>query len=179
MRPYLYKTETLPAVIDLAGLHEIACRFGEECFHNKGEAPFMWIMVCGDKLCWMETPWEDDAEKNASVLIIRKMMDVLNITAYTFITEAWVSTTDGMSKDEIKAHVDFVSEHGVSALPISSRDDVLMITSFDKDGGYLMSRYLVTLRQHGLNFLGPRVDISEYSDRVTGRMWNLLKRKSI
>ena len=63
-----------------------------------------------------------------------------------------------LAKEQFEALMAQVNKHGVCSLPPDLRDDILMISTFDREGIYNMTRFLVTVRKRGLNFLGPRMD---------------------
>ena len=164
--PRVFKFDHLaPLVVTRTLLHETAIRFAEEEFARKGEAPFMWLLGCGSRIVWVETPWENDNEKYASVRAIRRMIDGLQCDCYAHMSEAWVATGALLPKDE-----DYVQP---SQRPKDERDDVLFVASRDRKGESMFTRYLVTIRRHGLNFLGPRID--EDHGFAGGIMGNLFR----
>ncbi len=169
MRPYVYKFDhTAPVRLVLPDLHEVGIRFAEERFARKGQAPFMWILAAGTHLAWVETPWEDDREKMASVELIKSMMRELGVHAYVFMSEVWIARYAKEPDDDTPSPRE---------RPESERDDALMITSFDRDGAWLITKYKVTDRKgRGLNFLGPRVDIDPTDGKYKGRLFNLLSK---
>lgn len=152
-------------------LHETAITFAENQFALKGQVPFLWLIDTGEDILWMETPWENESEKDASIKILRVVLRETNARAYAQMVEAWVATETYDPKNPKKKFVP-PSERAKDA-----RDDVLMVTSYDADGKMLMTRYLVTVRNHGPNFLGPRVDIGSDEGLFEGRMFGLLKDK--
>lgn len=174
MRPHLLKTETLaPVIPDRAALHEMACGWAEQQFKLKGEAPAMWLVANGSTVVWIDTPWEDNVEKQASTLLIRMMLEKSKAQAYSFVTEVFVGAFGNLSDEENMRWLAFANKHGVSALPEHLREDGLMIMSHDRDGGLSVSKYLVTLRHgKGPNFLGPRQDETP-DGGFAGPMFNL------
>lgn len=170
MGPRVHKTEFVPGV-SRPDLHEMAVAYAMREFAVKGEAPFMWIIAAGPNLMWIETPWRDEREKELFVRTIRGAMQELGARAYSFITEAWMATYS--DKDPKPGEPGFLNP---SERPESQRDDVLMITTYDDAGAYDATRFLVTIRERGLNFLGPRDDQSLRDHQMTGRMFNLLVR---
>jgi len=80
------------------------------------------------------------------------------------MSEAWISVYQGTLEDLEKATPP-------SEMPASARDDVLMIGTLDKAGGSQTTQFLVTIRDNGRNYLGPRVD--DDTKAASGRMWNL------
>jgi hypothetical protein len=172
--PRVVKSENFaPAMLQREALHELAVRYAEEQFARYGGCQSTWLIAAGMRVVWVETPLED---KDWLAARMRFVLGTIDAHAYSFITEAYVTSTLGMEDKELaKKILKQANKHGVRSLPEHLRDDVLMITSFDRDGGVSDSHWLVTVRRHGLNFLGPRVDRdpSEY-DQTIGRLWNLL-----
>jgi len=157
-------------------LHEMACSFVEEQFSLKGCVPFSWLLANYDNVAYVETNWTDAHDK---VRTTRAMGQFIreNVTAYSFISEAWALASANIPEDIRPLVLDWAENRGLAELPDEFKDDIVMITSFDREGGILMSQYKVTIRhqRRGLNFLGPRVDNPMEADKVKGRMWNLFK----
>lgn len=176
MKPHLFKFEDLaPVSMQRPDLHEHACRFAEQSFADKGSAPFMWIIAAGTRLVWVETPWENEGEKDFATYVVRRMLKGLGAHAYVFMSEAWVAQeTKGDKYWEMREAGLPVPLPGER--PENERDDILMVTSFDRDGRCGLTRYLVTIKRHGgLNRLGLRVDVDPGEfNRFEGRMWDLL-----
>jgi hypothetical protein len=168
LQPRVFKQEHLPG-ITRADLHEMNVAYGMLEFDRRGAAPFMWIIKTGPNVRWIETPWENDYEKQASTNIMRDLMQETNAEAYSFMTEAWVAVETG-SRDEVMKKAIPPSRR-----PKNERDDVLMIHTFDTDGAFNATRFLVTIRDNGRNYLGPRDDITDMEMVPSGRLWNLLK----
>jgi len=169
MKPRLIKTEAAIGMT-LDDLHNLVCAFGENEFAQQGAAPFMWVIQKGNNLAWLETPWENDPEKYASTEFIRAMLKELNADRYSFMTEAWVAVENYEKGGKLPTR-DIVPP---SQRPANERDDVLMIYSFERSGKYQMTRYKVTIRAHGQNYLGPRCD-EPPTDQAGGEMWNLFQ----
>lgn len=170
MGPNVYKTEYVPGVTR-SDLHEMAVAFAMKEFERKGEAPCMWIIAAGPNLMWIETPWRDDREKELFVRTLRGAMRELGARAYSFITEAWMAVYD--INDPKPGEPGFLMP---SESPKAKRDDVLMISTYDAAGEYDATRFLVTIRERGLNILGPRDDESFKDHKMEGRLFNLLVR---
>lgn len=163
--PELIRTDNLaPLRVTRATLHEMAVTFATAEFERKGEAPFMWLLGLGSKVIWIETPWEDDNEKEASVRLIRRYAQGLGASCYVFVSEAWVSVYDHLPTDDDPMPAD---------RPKAERDDILMIYSADH-AEQATTRYLVTTRRHGPNFLGPRVDLDD-EGAMCGQMTSVLR----
>ena len=174
-QPRVYNITTPDHMLSLAELHETAVAFAEELFSRKGQVPFLWILDLGHEILWMETPWEDDTEKTACLKIITIIMREAKVRAYVNMVEAWTASYRGVHPDDEGFKMP-------SELPPDQRDDILMISSFDKKSDeQLITRYLVTVRKRGqLNFLGPRddLDLKKEGGHFEGRMFNLLKNTS-
>jgi len=163
--PELIRTESLaPLRVTRATLHEMAVTFATNQFERKGEAPCMWLLGLGSKVVWIETPWEDENEKDASVRFIRRFARGLGASCYAFISEAWVSVYD---------HLPGEGDLMPADRPDAERDDILMIHSADR-AEQATTRFLVTIRRHGPNFLGPRVDLDD-EGAMCGRMTSVLR----
>ncbi|MGO8241283.1 hypothetical protein ELH77_19150 [Rhizobium ruizarguesonis] len=171
MQPRLFKQEFLPG-ITRADLHEMMVAYGMLEFERRGAAPFMWIIKSGPHLKWIETPWENDFEKNLQTSFIRTLMQKMEAEAYSFMTEAWVAVETATPDGKVPADAIAPSQR-----PKNERDDVLVIYTFDKHGGFDVTRFLVTLRDNGRNYLGPRDDESMTGAMPSGRMWNLLAKE--
>ena len=162
--PALFRSDSLaPVRATRAMLHEIAAQFAEEQFALQGHAPFMWLLGCGSRIVWVETDWEDDNEKEASVQFIRKLAQQLGADCYAFMSEAWVAVYKTATRR---------NEPRPGDLPKHLRDDILFVLSMDRSE-HKTSRWLVTERRHGLNFLGPRVELEDMP--ATGQMLSILK----
>lgn len=171
MIPRLVKSEFV-GDLTLEQLHEKMVAHGEHCFSMKGEAPFLWMIWDGSHLLWIETPWEDDREKAISVEFIKRLMRVANARMYSFMTEAWIKR---FSKEEAKDYDRSKDPRSVSEMP--GREDILTIYSHSVDGGYIGTRYKVTIRRPiGPNFLGPRDDETmRHYAQAEGRVFDLFK----
>jgi hypothetical protein len=171
MIPRLAKSEFV-GDLTLEQLHEKMVAHGEYCFSMKGEAPFLWMIWDGSHLLWIETLWEDDREKAISVEFIKRLLRVSNARMYSFMSEMWMKS---LTKEEAKGYDRAKDRRSVSEMP--GRDDVLMIYSHSIDGGFIGTRYKVTIRRPiGPNFLGPRDDETMRSyAHAEGRVFDLFK----
>jgi len=169
LQPRVFKQEHLPG-ITRADLHEMMVAYGMLEFERRYAAPCMWILKNGPHVYWIETRWENEGEKVASTEILRNLMQKMGADAYSFMTEAWVAVETATPDGKLPADVVMPSRR-----PKNERDDVLMIHTFDADGGFDATRFLVTIRDNGRNYLGPRDDITDRDMVPSGRMWNLLK----
>jgi hypothetical protein len=168
--PHLLKTlNTAPVAIGRADLHELVVAYGMEQFALKGRCPPTWIIAAGPNIAWFVTDWANEREKALNTGCMRLLMEEVNASSYSLITEAYIANVRGKSEEEIEQIA------SLADLPSNERDDVLFVTTFDRAGGYNITRFLVTIRQPvGPNFLGPRVDEDEEIGGMQGRMWNLL-----
>lgn len=172
--PRLYQTTVNDHMLSLQELHDLALVYVEEEFARRGTTPFLWLIDLGHEIIWIETPWDDDAEKIASTKIIQLLLREFRARAYTQLFEAWASTETGKQGKTID---DAIREAvPPSERPKNERDDVLLAITMNKAGEQIVSRYLVTQRRHGLNFLGPRVNMIEEYGHMTGRMFDLFKK---
>lgn len=162
-----------PLKIGRADLHEQACKYVEEQFIRWGEVPPTWAIALGNmQVHWLVTPFVEEWDKDLAVDVVRAGMAMGKAYAYAFISEVWKATS--ASDDDPKSKIP------PSDRPASERDDAVMVTSFDKDGSFAMTEYIVTMRPpgRGLSFLGPRIDIGDDTIRNwSGRMWNLLQQE--
>jgi hypothetical protein len=143
-QPRVLKTERTPAPVLREALHELAVAYALEQFDRQGGCAATWIFAAGTRLAWVETPLDD---KDNLVFRMRLIMRYLHVHAYSFITEAYVASTVGMDKDKAEALLKHAEKHGIGSLPESMRDEVLMITSFDRNGGCSDSQWLITVRE--------------------------------
>lgn len=176
VQPEIIKVEYYPEP-DLTALHESAIAYAIERFNGKeGRVPPTWVVAAVRSRIWMVTDWESTADKDFSVWAVKRLLDSAKASHYAFTTEAFVAATEGLGPDETKALIEHADEHGVGSLPKKFRDDVLLVSSFGRDGAALQTRFLVTERPRGPNLLGPRVDedLSE-AGGFSGRMWNLFE----
>lgn len=168
MIPRLAKSEPA-AGLTIEDLHERMVAFGENCFSLKGAAPFIWAIWDGNYLLWVETPWEDEDEKYLSVAFIKRLMGVADAKMYSFMHEAWAKT---VSAGEMRGN------RQVKDMP--GREDVLMIHTHSIDGGFLGTRFKVTIRESGPNFLGVRDDESlKGMKNAEGTMFNLFRQMGV
>lgn len=171
MKPRMHHVDKVGAFLSREALHEKAIAFAEAEFDRRGKCPFVWALHIGDDLVWIETPWDSNREKVASVRMIRAMIKEYQARAYSHCVEAWVAAYK-VAKDGV------TPEKMPSEMPKDQRDDVLLVSTFDKNGGSNTTRYKVTVREHGYNFLGPRDDESFREDggvQFSGLLFNLYR----
>lgn len=167
--PQLLKVQnTAPVAIARPALHELAVAYSMEQFDLKGRCPPTWIIAAGHNVAWFVTDWEDERQKVMYTGCMAALMAQVSASAYSMVTEAWIAMVRGKSEEEI------ASIGSLADLPDNEREDVLLVSTFDRAGDFDLTRFLVTIRRPiGPNFLGPRVD-EEVGD-FRGRMCNLLR----
>lgn len=167
--PRLIGHQNLGMLIGRRPLHELAVGYATEQFDRKGECMPTWLIAAGGRIAWFESVWEDEQHKLLHVECMRALMAATSADFYAFITEAYIAKVEAKSEEEL-------ADISLADLPKSERDDALLITTFDRAGGFDLTRFLVTIRRPiGPNFLGPRVDEDSSLGSMEGRMWNLLQ----
>lgn len=151
MIPRIYHVDTVGAFFSREALHEKVVAFAEAEFDRRGKCPFIWAVYDGERVVWIETPWESDREKATSVNLVKVFLKISKARAYANVIEAWVAAYHADESGE------FPKNHRAPR-EMPGREDVLLITSYDKNGAWQGTRYKVTVRDHGYNFLGPRDD---------------------
>ena len=168
MIPAVVRTDQLaPLKATRAVLHEMAAEFAVEHFERHGYGPFVWLLGCGPRVVWIETNWTCEPEKEYAVHYVRKVAKAMHADCYAFISEAWVAVYK-------TAELDKADRPKPSQRPKAERDDIMIVISVDKAGDQANTRWLVTQRRHGPNFLGPRVDITD-GPMTSGRMFGILE----
>ena len=186
MKPVVTSEAILPGAFgQISELHELVVAKGIAAFEKDGRAPFLWTILLDHHLTFIETPWENEREKMEATHKMRHIMAALQARAYSFMTEAWVSAInfESTSKEDQEKIMEQSRKHGVKSLPETLREDVLMVSTYDRGGNYLMTRFGVRYgsRTHptgGWKFgrLLARDDWHKDSiGHFEGRMWNLLK----
>jgi len=153
-KPRLHHVDTVGAFLSREALHERMVAFAEAEFDRRGQCPFIWAIYDGERIVWIETPWANEAEKYASVRLVRTFIRENGARAYSQAVEAWVSMYN-VKKDGKPEDDGFVMP---SQRPENERDDVLLISTYHRRGAWQATRYKVTVRKQGYNFLGPRDD---------------------
>lgn len=168
----IHKLQDLsPIVPDRKFVHELVINTVEGIFKEQGRIEPVWVISVGSELLWLKTPWESLNEKIITLKIINGFLEELKSPLYSFVSEAYAANLSNVDEEEGKELLKIVEEGGVAALPEDLRDDILLVHSYDRKGGSNHTRYKVTIRRKGLNFLGPRID--EDDDQYKGRMSNL------
>lgn len=157
-------------------LHELVVGTMEKLFKEQGQIEPTWVFSYGSKLIWVKTPWDNNSEKDAAIQILLMLIKDLNSSCYSFVSEAWMAN---LSNEKDRAdYLSLAEKEGVQALPEHLRDDVLMIHSYDRNRGFSNTRFKVTIRRKGLNFLGPRIDEDLTGSSFSGRMASLFDKLS-
>jgi hypothetical protein len=170
--PALKKVDKLgPLLIPLHGLHAMALSYGENQFKQTGECKPMFVLAVGTDVLWLEEGWRSSDERGFKLRRMREIISAVDARAYTFISEVYVTTA--RSGDEM----DRKSARSLAYLSKEERDEMLWVDSWHRDGTHFVSQYLITPRRSGLNFLGPRQDVSfdEPGDKFVGRAANLFE----
>lgn len=172
MKPNILKIESFaPITPTLNMLHEVACNYVEECYAKAGEVIPTFLLQSAMQVAWITAPWESQAEKQATLAIIRHMLGVVG-SGYSFVSETWMAAFAASHPDYDKL-VEQANSRGVASLPPHLRDDAAYIMTRDRQGNHLVSTYHVTISKVGMNFLGPRVDITEEMTEGGGPAFNL------
>jgi hypothetical protein len=169
MQPNFVKVEEFKTD-NLISLHEVAVLYAEKKFKQKGGILPTWIISILGRAVWIETEWENNWDKDKVIYAISKLLNEFNCSTYSWISESWyaVLTEDKKDLQEI------VDKHGVKALPPEYRDDIMAIHTHSRDGKFLTTRFKVTIRKRGPNFLGPRID-EDFKAPMQGRMSSLFR----
>lgn len=163
--------------ITRAMLHEMAADYIADGFSRKGEVDAMFILgFPGGRAVWVQTKWENDSEKVLTVHMMKSMMHYSGCDCYAQVSEAWkASENEGMSEADKKlVETARTTGGGLWTLPPHLRDDIVFAMSFDRGGTVYHSHWIVNMRRHGPNFLGPRIDEQFAEEHWQGRMSNLL-----
>lgn len=147
----------------LKAMHHQAAESARVTFNLYGEVPAFWLLCTFDRFIVVRTEWKGDSEKDLMTGMLAHMVEVLGVTRYTLIHEAYSAN--------YPVNTDKETATPPSQLPKSQRDEILFVVSCDRDGRQLFSRFLITQRpKPALPLLGPRVDITD-EGRMTGRMF--------
>jgi hypothetical protein len=167
LTPRVTKTVPVGRYFDIEKLHKKAVDHGETMFKRHGMCLPTWLMWEGNAVTYIETPWGNQDEKEATIMLMR---DAINnrhqVDGYSMLVEAWVAKQDKDDPDT----------RAPSSRPKSERDDVLMAWTFPCNGKPIATRWLVTVRKNGPNFLGPRDDFFLAGmEEMGGLIWNLFE----
>jgi len=169
--PHAFRTDRLgPLTIPLHGLHAMALSHGEEQFARKGKCPPTFLLAVGFDVIWVEESWESSDERGFKFQLMREVIRVLNVRAYSFISEVYIAAASKADWERDGPPTDLYK------LPKNKRDESLWIDSWSRQGEHFTSNYLITPRRTGLAFLGPRVDeVYKDYDEFIGRAVNLFQ----
>lgn len=148
-------------------MHEAACAHGEDQFARYGECMPTWVLNVGNRLIWFETAWRSSDEKYDITSRIALLLQMLGGESYTLISEAYVAA---MERDDDGKMISPMP----ADRPKHERDEILMLATIAKSGQHLFTRYLISARRTGPNFLGPRAD-EDYTGHQ-GDMTDLFER---
>lgn len=172
MLPKVISEKKVAGIATLPELHEHAIGIAEGAFKADHKAPFRWLVRVGaKKLIVLDTPWENEREKEASAALMRMFLRLFDADAYSFITEAWM----GMIKDPTK-----YDGRPPSEMDPADREDILAVSSFDRHGASCFTRYGVSRPDTTKAKLLARDDWIEEmrtdgSMHWAGRMFNLFE----
>lgn len=170
MKPRMLETYGSPQRVSRTDLHEHAIDLATKMYSKTGRTAPLWLAAShiegrgpgldGYHMLVIETEWESPEEKYRATEFLRSFMNDkdLGVYAYAFICEAWVAAErKGDKYDEMR-------KLGLPVAPADraaeDRDDILMIVSFERDGGSALTRFLTHDRGGpGKNFLGPRTEM--------------------
>ena len=156
-----FKLLNMPRVIDhvefdsadIDKLHEFSVNWAIEYWQQKRHINPIAILKFVSTLQFLELEFGNEFEKAMTFGLMRAFVsETPMINLYSFITEAWASS---QSADEPL----------VSPRYAKVKDDILFITSHQRGGESLATRFLV-----GKRTLGPRVDME--AGKHTGAAWN-------
>lgn len=148
-----------------ADLHEMSVGYALGCFDNDGLTPTFSILDA-QGVTIVCSPWQSEAEKNVTFEFVSHKLDELNAKAYSLCHEIYVAV------QAANAPLVLPSERSPS-----ERDEVVMISTYSRDGQVLVTRFLITPARQGHDAkLGPRVDEPDVVARgFAGRMFNLFR----
>lgn len=154
-------------MITLKELHEHACTIGCANMRAKGKMDSCFLIPLEErKFGIIMTPWSDANEKYAMVKVLRDVFRENHVSAYSFITEAWMATVNPRTEPELM---------NIPPCERSQRDDILWITSRNRDGDVITTRYLVTYHADRGPTLGPPEDQSD--EMQSGYLANMFERE--
>ena len=169
--PELINSYRAPERVARQALHEVAVDLATSLYNDIGYVLPMWIIASyGEKrphpnldghfIVVVKTAWASPDEKYQATEMMRDFVNDADVGAYAyaFICEAWVATErKGDKYDELR-------KLGFPVAPAdrdeADRDDILMITSFERDGDSALTRFLTHDKGGaGKSFLGPRIEM--------------------
>lgn len=162
-----------PLTIPLHALHAMGLRYGEDQFAQKGGCIATFLIAIKTDIFWLQSEFGDWQHRALVYRFINRLLKASDAHAYTFLSEAWTSSC---GIDEDPSDDDFVLP---ADRPESERDEILMVSSFDKKGASFFSKYLITAarRPGKLAWLGPRVDESaDDLGAIEGMAFDLFRR---
>jgi len=151
MLPQQLKVDHLaPLTVPLHALHAMGLRYGEEQFRAKGSCVATFAVAIGTDVLWLESKFGPASHRRLVYRFMREFLHVSGAHAYCFMSEVWVAAVDNLDDIDVLP----------SERPESERDEVLLVTSFGRQGDKYLSRYLITPSRHPgkLAWLGPRVE---------------------
>lgn len=137
--------------LEVRMMHLIACDCGATMLTERGRVPsFFLLMAPNGDLHAHQTRWNTPEEKEQHLVELRKRIKTEKITAYSFVTEAWM------------AKIDLRTQQDLIAVPVkerSDREDSLLIFTRSRKDGHHTTRYHVDYDAEGTVTLGRPQDI--------------------
>lgn len=136
-------------------------------FHQEGVMMPLWVVETKHEgTLVMLTPWQDEAGKEASVEIIKKIMRAKGAERYIFVTEAWeVCPQDGQIPKS--------KQLGASLASHPDRREILLLTAEDRKH-QLLRRFYILRPEHGKPTLSEP-ETTEEDAPGEGRFMGLLR----
>lgn len=153
------------AEMTAADLHEMSVGYAMGCFDSDGLTP-TFTLLDAKGISIVCSPWSSEAEKNITFEFVAHKIEEDNCRAYSLCHEIYMAHYEPGTPLVMPAN-----------RPASERDEVLLITTYGRDGAALVTRFLITPARQGHEAkLGPRVDEPEAEARqYTGRIFNLFR----
>jgi hypothetical protein len=152
--------------MSLKAQHAAACVYAKLAMAERGKVDPVILIPDGEDLAqWPAPPWRNPAEKAHWAAIIKEVLNGMGIASYSFVSEAWMARIDPRTQPEMLKVP--VREH-------SQRQDVLMVTSRNRNGEALNTTYPVT---YGATGEPPVLGAADHTaaDRDTGLMTNFFE----
>lgn len=147
-----------------ADLHEASVGWAERSFDADGLTPTFSILT-DEGIAIVMAPWRNEEEKVACFEMVSQKLAEDKARAYSLAHEIYVTAT---TVAEARKPASIRKGH---------REEVLMISTYGRDGEVFISRFLITPARQGHDpSLGPRVDYPDEEARgFGGRMFNLFR----
>ena len=144
-----------PDDMTLSNLHEMAVGFAMGSHESSGEVMPTFTLLNAGGIDIVSAPWRDDREKHAAVEFVASKIAENFSRAYSFVVEMYVA-----AQVVGAPYVEPSKRHP------SQRDEVLMVSTYGRDGSLFITRFLITpARGDTPATLGPRVDVTDEEAR--------------